>query len=144
MPDTVVDARGRVKLFNNASVVGSISKTGKFRASNCPPVWARVKTVHFVAGGTLDRVSVVSGLGSRRMVCVVRKATPVQLETNCDACHKSHSALNPSCSANLGLKTFASHPSCLYDITTRKNTGRWKQSATFVRASKTANAVYTR
>lgn len=144
MVETVVDARGRVKLFNNATVVGTVSRSGVFRASVCPPVWARVQTVHFVEGRTLDRVAVVSGLHSRRMVCVVRKATPEQIKIQCDACPKSHSSRNPSCSANLGLKTFARRPSCLYNITTRKNIGPWKKSATFLRASKTASAVFTR
>lgn len=144
MVETVVDARGRVKLYNKANVVGTVSKSGKFRASLCPPVWARVKAVHFVEGKTLNRVTVVSGLKSRRMVCIIRLATPTQVQTHCDACPKSHSSKNPSCSANLGMKTFARRPSCLYDITSRKNTGAWKRSATFLRASKTANAVFTR
>lgn len=142
--ETVVDARGRVRVFQDANVVGAVTKRGVCRASHAPPVWSRVRTVHYVEGKTLSRVSVVSGLHSRRMTCIVHKASPAQLKHHCDACPKSHRSTNPSCSANLGLETFASLPSCLYEITTRRNTGQWKRSASFLRASKTANAEYTR
>ncbi len=144
MVTTSVDARGRISLFDGARVVARVTRRGTAKASARPPVWARVHTVHYVVGGSLDRVAVVNKLGADRLDCIIHRATAHQVAIHCDTCPKVHRASNPSCSANLHLTTFATLPGHLYDIGTRADKGAWAQRASFLGASKTADAIFQR
>ena len=147
-PDTeeVVDKRGHVVLFEGAVPIIAVTKAGGVRRIVRPPVWSRVKTVHYVCGVSLDRVAVITRFdgNARSFECIVNRVAPQQLQWGCDTCTKSHSSRNPSCSANLGVKTFASKPFHLYDITTRKDLGRWVPDILFLKASKTGMGTFTK
>jgi hypothetical protein len=112
-----------------------------------PPVWSRVKAVHYVRGVTLDRVALLhprSAGNPRVLEAICHKVSDQQREQNCDMCPKTHRASNVTCSANLGLHTYATNAGHLYDIHTRADLGPWNMSATFLKTSKTALASFTR
>jgi len=140
-----VDARGRVTLFVGAQPVAVVNKRGKSTPVVRSPVWSKVRTIHFVEGVTLNRVSIIQSTHAKqRMQCIVRKASAAQIDQHCDTCPKVHRSTNPSCSATLKLNTFASKPGHLYSIKTRRDQGAWRSSTTFLGASKTGNATYTK
>ena len=144
MAEEVVDARGHVVLFEGAVPVISVTKNGGVRRIFRPPVWGRVKEVQFVCGSTLDRVAVTERASATRFEAIVNQVSARQLRWGCDTCTKGHSSHNPSCSANLGVKTFASKPGHLYDIRTRQDLGRWTSDILFIKASKTGLGTFTR
>ena len=142
---SVTDARGRVTIYDGPVPVVRVSSRGTAERVVRPPVWARVVAVHYVAGRTLDRVAVIERrAGGAVLLCVIRRAAPQQLTTQCDACPKRHRHRNTSCSANLGLDTFARRPGHLYDIHTRRDVGAWSCNATFLGKAKTGVGLYTR
>lgn len=131
--ETVVDSHGRVTIYNGATAVAHISNTGALKqVLTTAPKWSRVKVVHFVRGVTLDRVSVVAGLGTPRMQIVIKKIPDAQMQIQCDRCPKKHSKHTELCSANLGLRTFATAADHLYNIETGEDTGRWRFQIMFL------------
>ncbi len=144
MAEEVVDARGHVVLFEGAVPVISVTKSGGVRRILRPPVWGRVEEVQFVCGATLDRVSVTERASTSHFEAIVNQVSAQQLEWGCDTCSKGHSSHNPSCSANLGVKTFASREGHLYDIKTRQDLGKWTRDILFIKASKTGLGTFTK
>jgi hypothetical protein len=116
--------------------------------TEAPPVWSRVKAVHYVCGKTLDRVALIhprTPAGHRnRIDAICHKVSDRQRRIGCDMCPKTHRLTNVTCSANLGLHTYATKDGHLYDIHTRADLGKWNMSATFWKTSRTALASFTR
>ena len=140
----VTDARGRTTVFEGAIPVARVSPLGIVKIVNRPPVWSRIRAVHYIIGGSLTRVSVVTGNNTNQMQVIVKKASDGQIENNCDTCPKHHRITNPTCSQNLGLSTFASDPHHLYDITSRKDKGEWSINSIFLGASKCGTGIFTK
>ena len=124
------DARGRITLFDGNTAVIKINNKGVAKHVQRPPSWHKIKRVDYICGQSLNRVHVVKK-NSRTIEAVVKRVPDSQRRIGCDTCPGKHSSLNPSCSANLKLKTFAYRPNHLYNIKTRKDIGKWLPDLTF-------------
>ena len=135
--DTVVDSHGRITLYDGEKAVAHVTANGAIvKTASASPSWARVHSVNFIQGITLNRISVVQGLGTNQMRIIVKKISDRQREIGCDRCPKKHSSRSELCSANLKIRTFATAKNHLYDIETGEDIGQWifnvsfRQSAT--------------
>jgi len=142
--ETSSDSRGRVTLFEGAIPALKVTRAGVSRPANPVPVWSRVKAVHFVMGGTLERVAIVDTHGRDAMTCIVHMVPESQRAKHCDKCPKTHRTTNAACSANLGIDTYASTPGTLYDINTGRTHGRWRHNGVYRGTSKTCLADFVR
>ena len=107
-------------------------------------MWSRIHAVHYVIGGSLTRVSVVTGNNTKQMQVIIKKASDGQIKNDCDTCPKHHRLTNPTCSENLGLATFASDPTHLYDITSREDKGKWNMDSIYLGAARCGTGIFTK
>ena len=139
--DVVSDSRGRITLYDGPLAVCRVDKKGQPRPVKRPPSWHRVKKVHLIEGQTLNRVHIVKR--SKRMIEAIVKVVPAsQRKKQCDTCPKQHSPHNPTCSANLGLATFATRSNHLYSITTRADLGPWRTDSEFLGSATVGTTTY--
>lgn len=122
-----VEAKGITTIYQGLFPVVSVNKQGVARPlKNRQPKWSRVKVVHYIQGQTLNRLSVIEGLGTRHIRCAVRQVNAQQRESQCDDCIRLHRPTNKNCSATLGIRSNATDPTKLYKWTTKKAAGVWK------------------
>ena len=139
----VTDSRGRITLFDGCQAVCKVNSRGEPRPVKRPPSWHRVKRVDVVEGQTLNRVHILSRVG-KTINAVVKVIPASQRAKQCDTCPKTHSAHNPSCSANLNLNTFASKRGHLYNIHTKADLGRWRSDGEFLGSATVGTMTYFR
>ena len=126
----IVQLRGITTVFDGVFPVVTVGRRGKPRALvNRQPKWSRVRQVHYIVGGTLDRLSVYEGFGTGNIKAVVRQLGQRQRDIQCDDCVRLHRPTNRKCSATLGIDTFARQQGVLYDFVTKKPAGRWRRTA---------------
>ena len=139
----VVDDRGHITLFDGLTATVRIRKNGTAKKIWRPPTWSMVKKIDFIEGQTLSRVAVTrkENKGSTLHVAV-KKVSDIQRTMQCDGCAKQHSKNNPSCSANLGIKTFASKANHLYSFATREDLGEWRGDISYIGAATVGSGTY--
>ena len=141
----LVDDRGHITLFDGITATIRIRKNGTAKKIWRPPTWSLVKKIDYICGETLDRVAVLKKEKGGTVLTVATKlASDSQREIQCDACPKKHSPNNPSCSANLGIKTFARKRNHLYNFQTRQDCGEWMPNISFIGAAKVGSGTFSR
>lgn len=131
MDDGISDAvtfKGITTVFDGLFPVVTVNKLGVARAlKKRQPKWARVKHVHYLVGKSLNRLCVFEGLGTKHIKAAIREINDKQRQKQCDDCVRLHRPTNQKCSATLGIDTACSEEGVLYDFTTKKPVGRWKE-----------------
>lgn len=126
----IVEKRGITTVFDGVFPVVTVSRRGRPRAlKRRQPKWSRVSRVHYIVGGSLERVHVYEGLGTDSLKAVVRQVGDKQRESQCDDCIRLHRPSNKRCSASLGIDSAATDSGVLYDFATKKPAGRWRRAA---------------
>lgn len=126
--DDIVEKRGNTTVFDGVFPVVTVDKKGRPRAvKRSKPKWSRVRRIHYLVGGTLERVHVYEGVGTGRIKAVIRQLGERQREIQCDDCPSLHRPSNKRCSASLGIDSAASVRGVLYDFVTKKPAGRWQR-----------------
>lgn len=103
-------------------VVGTVTVDRDFVAPKVPgfPKWSSIRNPQWVAGVTLERVSVVGGVPKNvsrgdTIETLVKCPSSNMEELECDRCAGPHKASVQACSANLGLPTPFDVDGALYD-----------------------------
>lgn len=122
-------------IYDGAFPIGTVAKNGRLRvrAGGKNPRWSRVKTVHYLEGGTLTRVSIVSTAEDGSFHAITREIADSARKSQCDDCVRGHRATNKNCSATLGLPSRASKEGFLYHFGSKAPAGRWHKTDAYVR-----------